>query len=201
MNSLGQRSRGNSVSRALAYAGKLTRALGTLLCRRSTRRGQLVDHEWGRVQQQTKRHEALLLILMFVFVFVTLNPVFDLQNSSRRANIKGKYRNKMRTWGKNPDRLKPPLLLTVFFKPFKSVSPSLCWNIVPDTQDCFGKLVVNTCLALLTEYVVVTEPALPEIKFAHSSSGLCVAVYLSCLGWFWTVSDMCGKAISAFSQR
>lgn len=70
-----------------------------------------------------------------------------------------------------------------------------------DTQDCFGKLVVNTCLALLTEYVVVTEAALPEIKLAHSSSGLCVAVYPPCVGWFCTVSDMCGEAISAFSQR
>lgn len=88
------------MSRALTYAAKLTRALGTLLCRRNTHRGQFVDDEWGRVQQQTKRHEALLLILMFVFVFVALNPVFDLQNSSRRANIKGKYKKEMRTWKK-----------------------------------------------------------------------------------------------------
>lgn len=39
---------------------------------------------------------------MFVFVFVDLNPVFDLQNSSRRANIKGKYRKEMRTLEASP---------------------------------------------------------------------------------------------------
>lgn len=67
-----------------------------------THRGQLVDDERGRVQQQTKRHEALLLILMFVFVFVALNPVFDLQNSSRRANIKGKYKKRNENVEKKP---------------------------------------------------------------------------------------------------
>lgn len=61
-----------------------------------------------------KRHEALPLILMFVFVFVASNPVFDLQNCSRRANIKGKYKKEMRTWKKN-EKLKLPILHNMFF--------------------------------------------------------------------------------------